>query len=355
MAKIRIAVLGCGRVFPKHFQSIMAFKERLDWVGLCDTDLKALENAIQMTGNSVPGFRDLSQMLESTKPDLVSILTPSGYHAKHAIQIARSGCNVLVEKPMALTLADADEMIRACDLAGVKLFVVKQNRFNTPVQKVRQAFEAGRFGKIHLLTVRVRWCRDQAYYDSAAWRGTWALDGGVLANQAAHHVDILQWFGGEVLSTFAMAGTYGVRIEAEDTAASVLKFRTGAIGMIEATTAVRPKNLEGSFSMIGERGSVVIGGLAMNRIDEWAFVDSSSEEIRAARGTADEIENVYGNGHVSYYRNILDCIESGGPALVDGLEGRKSLELINAIYESVETRREVQLRFVPSHCKLGIQ
>jgi len=258
-----------------------------------------------------------------------------------------------VEKPMALTLDDADAMIKACDVNGCRLFVVKQNRFNVPVVKLREAVEAGRFGKFVLGTVRVRWCRHQHYYDQDAWRGTWAMDGGVLTNQASHHVDMLQWMLGDVESVFAKASTALVNIEAEDTIIVTLKFRNGALGIIEATTAARPINLEGSISVLGAHGTVVIGGFAVNKMETWAFEEKEAGDERVLEEYSVNPPNVYGFGHQAYYEHVVDCIENEKIHLVDGLEARKSLELINAIYESVETGKEVFLRFRPRMCPLG--
>jgi predicted dehydrogenase len=244
-------------------------------------------------------------------------------------------------------------MIRACDDAGVKLFVVKQNRFNVPVVKLREALEQGRFGKLVLGTVRVRWCRTQSYYDQADWRGTWAYDGGVLTNQASHHVDMLEWMLGEVDSVFAMSTTALVDIEAEDTAVVTLKFKNGALGIIEATTAARPKDLEGSISILGEGGSVEIAGFAVNEMKTWNFAEPMAGDEDVMEKYSVNPPNVYGFGHQSYYEHVVDCIANNRQHLVDGLEGRKSLELISAIYESIETGKQVSLRFKPKHCRLG--
>jgi predicted dehydrogenase len=267
--------------------------------------------------------------------------------------LARYQKDIIVEKPMALTLDDADAMIQACDENGCRLFVVKQNRFNVPVVKLRQAVEEKRFGKLVLGTVRVRWCRHQHYYDQDAWRGTWAMDGGVLTNQASHHVDMLQWMIGDVESVFAKAATALVDIEAEDTIIVTLKFRNGALGIIEATTAARPINLEGSISVLGERGTVVIGGFAVNEMQTWAFEEKQEGDDEVLEKYSVNPPNVYGFGHQAYYEHVVECIENERRHLVDGLEARKSLELINAIYESVETGREVFLRFRPRKCPLG--
>jgi predicted dehydrogenase len=285
--------------------------------------------------------------------DVLSVLTESGRHAEHVVRLAPFGKHLVVEKPMALTLDDADRMIRACDSYGIKLFVVKQNRFNRPVRKLREALEEGRFGRLVLGTVRVRWCRDQAYYDQDAWRGTWALDGGVLSNQASHHIDLLEWMMGSVNSVYAVATTALVDIEAEDTAVALLRFANGALGVIEATTATRPVDLEGSLSIRGERGSVEIAGFAVNKIRHWNFVQPRVEDTTVLDGFSTNPPDVYGFGHREYYQHIVDCIVNNTQQLVDGLEGRKSLELITAIYESVETGKEVRLRFSPDRCRLG--
>jgi predicted dehydrogenase len=295
----------------------------------------------------------MHQMARNESIDVFVVLTESGRHAEHVIALAKYGKHVIVEKPMALTLDDADAMIEACDRAGIKLFVVKQNRFNIPVQKLRLALEEGRFGKLVLGTVRVRWCRMQSYYDQDSWRGTWALDGGVLSNQASHHVDLLEWMMGDVETVFAYGATALAKIEAEDTAVVLLRFRSGALGVIEATTAARPVDLEGSISLLGEGGAVEIGGFAVNQMKTWRFMDARPDDARVMQDYSVNPPNVYGFGHQAYYDHVVECIEHGGRQLVDGLEGRRSLELITAIYESIETRREVALRFAPRLSRLG--
>jgi predicted dehydrogenase len=285
--------------------------------------------------------------------DAVAILTESGNHARNALELAPYKKHLIIEKPMALTLDDADAMIRACDQNEIKMFVIKQNRFNVPVVKLREALEAGRFGKLVMGTVRVRWCRTQSYYNQDVWRGTWAMDGGVLSNQASHHVDLLEWMLGDVESVFAKSCTALVEIEAEDTAVVLLKFRNGALGTIEATTAARPKDLEGSISILGEKGSVVISGFAVNKMETWNFTDRLPEDENVLRDFSVNPPNVYGFGHKQYYQHVVRCLERGARQLVDGLEGRRSLELIMAVYESIETGKEVFLRFTPQKCRLG--
>jgi predicted dehydrogenase len=255
---------------------------------------------------------------------------------------------------MALTLSDADRMIAACDAAGVKLFVVKQNRFNVPVVKLRESIDCGRFGKLVMGTVRVRWCRPQTYYSQDAWRGTWALDGGVLANQASHHVDMLEWMMGDVDSVFAMSRTALVNIQTEDTAVVVLRFKSGALGVIEATTATRPKDLEGSISILGEGGAVVIGGFAVNEMLTWNFTNPLPGDDDVLKKYSVNPPNVYGFGHQAYYEHAVSSIRNNTEHLVDGKEGRKSLELISAIYESIETRKEVIMGLNKPRCRLGV-
>jgi predicted dehydrogenase len=249
--------------------------------------------------------------------------------------------------------ADAQAMIAAADAAKVELFVVKQNRFNVPVVKAREALDAGRFGKLVLGTVRVRWSRDQSYYAQDSWRGTWAQDGGVLANQASHHVDMLSWFMGDVESVHARAITALVDIEAEDTAVATLRFRNGALGVIEATNAARPRDMEGSLSILGSTGAVEIAGFAVNEIRTWQFVDETPGDADVMKLYSVNPPNVYGFGHQAYYEHVVACLERGAKPLVDGHHGRQSLELIMALYESIATGREVTLPLRVEQCRLG--
>lgn len=350
---IRFGLLGCGRIAKRHSDLLGGNHiEGARLVAVCDSDRARADAIASKFG--VAAHDNLDAMLARDDIDAVAVLTPSGMHPQHVIACARAGMHVVVEKPMALRLQDADEMIRACDEAGVKLFVVKQNRFNVPIVKAREALDAGRFGKLVLGTVRVRWCRDQTYYDQDAWRGTWAQDGGVLTNQASHHIDMLEWFFGDVVSVHARSTTALVNIETEDTAVATLKFRSGALGVIEATTAVRPADLEGSISILGEKGTVEIGGFAMNQIRHWRFVNKLPLDNDVIEKYSVNPPNVYGFGHQAYYQHVVECLADRGAALVDGLQGRKSLELISALYESIETGKEVPLRFVPRRSRLGI-
>lgn len=350
------ALVGCGRIAQKHVQILgdnQVSGGRL--VGVCDQRIERANDVAKKYG--VPAFADMHEMMRKLgdKVDVVNILTESGNHARDCITLAPYRKHIVVEKPMALTLDDADEMIEACDAQGIKLFVVKQNRWNTPVRKLREALEAGRFGKLVMGTVRVRWCRPQAYYDQDSWRGTWAYDGGVFANQASHHIDLLAWMLGEPESVFAKSRTALVDIEAEDTGVAIITFRNGAIGVIEATTATRPKDLEGSLSILGEGGTAEIGGFAVNQMKTWNFGKAEPGDETVLADFRENPPSVYGFGHHAYLNHVVSSIRNDTPSLVDGLEGRKSLALISAIYESIETGREIQLRFRPNKCRLGIR
>ncbi|WKZ13844.1 MAG: Gfo/Idh/MocA family oxidoreductase [Gammaproteobacteria bacterium] len=349
---LSFALVGCGRIARRHAELLGRCQiagARL--AAVCDVIAEKARGMGEQF--AVPWFTDFREMAEVVSPDVFVILTESGRHADHVIALASYRKHIVVEKPMALTLESADAMIRACDKFGIRLFVVKQNRFNLPVVKLREALEAGRFGKIILGTVRVRWCRRQDYYNQDKWRGTWALDGGVLTNQASHHVDLLEWMLGDVESVFAKSATALANIETEDTAVVLLKFRSGALGLIEATTATRPRDLEGSISILGEHGTVEIGGFAVNEMRTWAFDQETEDDSRVIENFSVNPPNVYGFGHQAYYEHVMDCLQNDREQLVDGLEGRRSLELISAIYESIETGREVTMRFVPRLCRLG--
>jgi len=350
---LNFALVGCGRIAKRHSELLGLNQiDNARLVSVCDIEY----SKAKVIGErfNVSSYKDFDEMMENENIDVVAVLTPSGLHANHVVSLSKYGKDIMVEKPMALTLDDADAMIEACDRNGCRLFVIKQNRFNVPVVKLRDAHQSGRFGKLVLGTVRVRWARHQSYYDQDTWRGTWAMDGGVLTNQASHHVDMLEWIMGDVESVFAHATTALVDIEAEDTAAVVLKFKSGALGIVEATTATRPKDLEGSISILGEKGNVVIGGFAVNKMQSWNFEDKQSNDDNVLKEYSVNPPNVYGFGHQAYYEHVVECVSNRGRNLVDGLQGRKSIELISAIYESIETGKEVFLRFKPKKCKLGL-
>ncbi|HUP22944.1 MAG TPA: Gfo/Idh/MocA family oxidoreductase [Thermoanaerobaculia bacterium] len=346
---IRVGIVGCGRIWPKHLAVIERI-EGLELVAICERAPERLVLAGEKC--SAARYSDYREMLDNEELDLVSILTESGSHAEIGIEAAPHVSSLVIEKPLALTLESTDALIETCDAHQTRLFVVKQNRYNPPVVRLREALDAGRFGKLVLGTVRVRWCRHQSYYDQDVWRGTWRHDGGVFANQASHHIDLLQWMMGPVESVQAYSATRLVDIETEDTGVAILRFTSGALGIIEATTATRPTDLEGSHSILGELGSVEIGGFAVNELRSWNFVDSRPEDDDVFESSVYP-PNVYGFGHQAFYEDVAECILTGKHSMLDGLAGRRTLELINAIYESAATGGEVRLHYKPRNVRLG--
>lgn len=335
----RIALVGCGRISKNHFDAIEK-SEGMQLVAVADINP---ERASEVgTHYGVPSFPSLEEMLAGVECDIVAITTPSGLHAEQGIIAARAGKHVLCEKPMAISLESADALIKACDDAGVNLFVVKQNRLNPPIQLLKRAVQKGRFGRIHTANCTVHWSRPQEYYDQAPWRGTWALDGGAFMNQASHYVDLIQWLVGPVDSVVAKTATQARRIEAEDSGAAVLQFKSGAIGILDVTMLTYPRNLEGSITILGDKGSAKIGGTAVNKVEHWLFADYDDDD-KLIEASATNPPSVYGFGHIGYYRNVVDVLR--GEALPDtnGAEGRKSLALILAIYESSRTGCSVKL------------
>jgi len=347
---IRAALIGCGRIAARHVGLLTSMPE---FALAAVSDVNADKAARVGAKAGVPSYGDFREMLAREKPDLVHILTPSGTHAAIALEALETVENVLVEKPMALSLADADAMIEKADRLGRRLCVVKQNRYNLPVVKLRDALERGRFGRLTLGAIRVRWCRRQDYYDQDAYRGTWALDGGALTNQASHHVDMLQWMFGDVAEVFAMTARQLVDIEAEDTGIAVVRFASGAVGTIEATTAARPTDIEASISVLGERGIVEIGGFALNEMKRWTFETEQEEDGDVLSTYRTNPPDVYGFGHHAYLSGVARSIARGEAPEIGGREGRKSLELIVAIYESAEGNAPVSYPFSPKLCRLG--
>jgi UDP-N-acetyl-2-amino-2-deoxyglucuronate dehydrogenase len=337
--EFRVGVVGCGRISKNHFDAIRKV-DGLTLAAVADADAERARTAGEQLG--VPWFKSLDEMLASTDLDIVTVCTPSGMHAAQGAAAARAGKHVVTEKPMAISLAQADELVKACDDAGVQLFVVKQNRLNPPIQLLKRAIDKGRFGRIYLANVTVRWQRPQEYYDAEPWRGTWEFDGGAIMNQASHYVDLIQWFVGPVESVMAKTATQARRIEAEDSGVAILKFRSGALGVIEVNVLTYPKNLEGSITILGEKGSVKVGGTAVNRIDHWVFADYDDDD-KLVDTSATAPPNVYGFGHEGYYRNVVAVLRGQAKPETDGRAGRKSLELIVGIYESAKSGREVPI------------
>jgi UDP-N-acetyl-2-amino-2-deoxyglucuronate dehydrogenase len=339
VAPVRVALVGCGRISRNHFDAI-ARVEGLALVAVCDIVGERARAAGE--AQDVPWFTSYEDMLATVDCDAVVVATPSGLHPQHGILAARAGKHVITEKPMAITLHAADQLVQACDDAGVRLFVVKQNRLNPPIQLLKRALDKGRFGRLFVANCTVRWTRPQEYYNQAPWRGTWEFDGGAFMNQASHYVDLIQWLVGPVESVVAKTATLARQIEAEDTGAAILRFRSGAIGVLEVTMLTYPKNLEGSLTLLGEKGTVRIGGTAVNRVEHWEFADYDDDD-KLVETTATNPPSVYGFGHEGYYRNVLAVLRGEARPDTDGRSGRKSLELILGIYESARTGRDVPL------------
>ena len=338
--KIRIAIVGCGRISKNHFSSFEIHDSELELVAVCDSDEQLMKKYKQQY--AVNGYQNLTEMLEKERLDVVSICTPSGIHSKQVIEVAQSGIHVITEKPMATRWEDGLNMVRACDEAYVKLFVVKQNRRNATLQLLKRAVDEKRFGRIYMVHLNVFWSRPQSYYDQAKWRGTWEFDGGALMNQASHYVDLIDWLIGPVASVQAMLSTLGRDIEVEDTGVINIRWRNGALGSMSVTMLTYPKNYEGSITILGEKGSVKVGGVAVNDIQHWEFEDERDydKEIRNANY---ETTSVYGFGHPLYYKNVIDVLRGKAECETDGREGLKSLELLIAAYLSARDGKTINL------------
>lgn len=343
---MKYALIGCGRIAVNHIKA--AVNNHLDIVAVCDPIPEAMESLLSKHGlekdTSIRRYADYKEMIEEEHPTLVGIATESGLHAEIALYCIDHGVNLIIEKPMAMSMADAEEIIRRSEEKGVKVSACHQNRFNVAVQETRKALEAGRFGKLSHGSIHVRWNRNQDYYTQAPWRGTWAQDGGCLMNQCIHGIDLLRWMMGDEVDE-----VYGVTkqqfhhyLECEDVGMAVVKFKNGAIGTIEGTTNVYPKNLEETLYLFGETGTVKIGGTSTNNIDVWNFADESEEDAQN-KGLQEATSNVYGNGHTSLYADMIDAIEHDRKPYVDAVAGRNALEMILAIYQSSATGKPVKL------------
>jgi UDP-N-acetyl-2-amino-2-deoxyglucuronate dehydrogenase len=340
---VRFALVGCGRISANHFSALGEHAGRAELVAVCDTDPARLQAAVERTG--ARGFDSLDALLASSAADIVALTTPSGLHPQQAIACAQAGRHVLSEKPMATQWDAGVAMVRACRDAGVKLFVVKQNRLNATLQLLKQAIDAKRFGRIHMVTVNVFWTRPQSYYDDAPWRGRWDLDGGAFMNQASHYVDMVDWLVGPVDNVHAYTATQLRDIEAEDSGVMSLRLRAGGLASINVSMLTYPRNLEGSITVLGERGTVRIGGVAVNRIEHWEF-DEHRPEDDTAKDASYAPTSVYGFGHPLYYANVIDTLRGQAHAQVDGYEGLRSLEVIIAAYRSARDGVRVGLPLV---------
>ena len=337
---IRFALVGCGRIAQNHFAAIQTHASRCELVDVCDIDPVALAAAVEKTG--ARGHNSLSGLLEHTTADCVILTTPSGLHPAQAIEVAAAGRHVITEKPMATRWKEGCAMVEACDKAGVRLFVVKQNRRNATLQLLKRAVEQKRFGQIYSVAINVFWTRPQAYYDSAKWRGTWEFDGGAFMNQASHYIDLLDWLIGPVESVMAYTGTLARDIEVEDSGVAAIRWRSGAMGTLNVTMLTDPQNLEGSITILGEKGTVRVGGVAVNEIQHWEFADQRPEDA-TIRQASYATTSVYGFGHPLYYDNVIQTLRGEAEPETDGREGLKSLELLIGLYLSARDGRRVAL------------
>jgi len=337
--KIRMAIVGCGRISKNHFGSIEQHQENIELVAICDTNPAVLKEHEKRY--KVPAYRSLETMLESEDLDIVTLCTPSGIHPMQTEIIASAGVHVMTEKPMATRWTDGVAMVKACDRANVRLFVVKQNRRNATLQLLKRAVQEKRFGHIRMVHLNVFWTRPQEYYDQARWRGTWELDGGAFMNQASHYVDLIDWLIGPVDSVQAMTSTTR-DIEVEDTGVLNIRWRNGALGSMAVTMLTYPKNLEGSITILGDKGSVKVGGVAVNDIQLWDFDDEKDYDKDVVNANY-ETTSVYGFGHPLYYKNVIEVLRGEAEPETDGREGLKSLELLIAAYLSARDGKTISL------------
>lgn len=343
---MKYALIGCGRIATNHVTA--AVNNNLEIVAVCDVVPEKMEAILEKHNladdKSIKRYTDYKKMLEENDLELVSIATESGKHAAIALDAIDAGVNVIIEKPMAMNMADAEEIIKRAAEKHVKVSACHQNRFNVAIQEVRKAIEGNRFGKLSHTSINVRWNRNKGYYDQAPWRGTWEEDGGCLMNQCIHGIDLLRWMmGDEVVEVYgATRQQFHDYLEAEDVGVAVVKFKNGAIGTIEGTTNVYPQNLEETLYLFGENGTVKVGGKSTNTIDVWDFKDETSEDQKN-KGLEEETSNVYGNGHTSLFADVIEAIKEDRTPYVDGVAGRNALEMVLAIYKSQKEGIPVRL------------
>ncbi len=343
---MKYALIGCGRIATNHVKAVV--NNKLEFAAVCDVVPEQMEALLAKHGlekdSSIARYTDYKKMIEEVQPELVGIATESGIHAEIALYCIDYGVNCIIEKPIAMSMEDADEIVRRSEEKHVKVAACHQNRFNIAVQEARKALEAGRFGKLSHGSIHVRWNRNQNYYDQAPWRGKWASDGGALMNQCIHGIDLLRWmFGDEVEEVYGSTRQqFHHYLEAEDVGMAVVKFKNGAIATIEGTTNVYPQNLEETLYIFGETGTVKIGGKSTNNIDVWDFADET-EKDSANKHLEEATSNVYGNGHTSLYADMIDAIKKDRKPYVDAVAGRNALEMVLAIYKSQKDGVPVKL------------
>ena len=334
-----MAIVGCGRISKNHFGSIEKHQENIELICICDINFDVLKDHEGKYG--VTGYSNMEAMLQKEELDIVSLCTPSGVHPYQTELAAKYGVHVMTEKPMATRWADGVRMVKACDEAGVRLFVVKQNRRNSTLQLLKRAVDEKRFGHIRMVHINVFWTRPQEYYDQAKWRGTWELDGGAFMNQASHYVDLIDWLIGPVDSIQAMTSTTR-DIEVEDTGVVNVRWRNGALGSMAVTMLTYPKNMEGSITILGDQGTVRVGGVAVNDIQRWEFEDEKDYD-KDVENANYETTSVYGFGHPLYYKNVVDVMRGDAEPETDGREGLKSLEVLIAAYLSARDGKTINL------------
>lgn len=343
---MKYALIGCGRIATNHVKAVI--NNKLEFVAVCDVIPEQMEALLAKhdlcDDASIKRYTDYKKLIDENELDLVGIATESGIHAEIALYCIEQNVNVIIEKPMAMSIEDADKIIKLAEEKNVKVSACHQNRFNIAVQEMRKALESGRFGKLSHGSIHVRWNRNQNYYTQAPWRGTWAQDGGALMNQCIHGIDLLRWMMGNEIDE-----VYGVTrqqfhhyLEAEDIGMAVVKFKNGAVATIEGTTNVYPQNLEETLYLFGENGTVKLGGKSTNNIDVWNFADET-EDDQANKGLEEVTSNVYGNGHTSLYADVMDAIKNDRVPYVDAYAGRNALELVLAIYKSQKEGKAVKL------------
>lgn len=343
---MKYGLIGCGRIATNHVKAVL--NNNLEFVAACDIEESQINNLLAKHGldkdKAIKYYIDYKKMIEQNKLDLVAIATESGNHAEIALYCIDHGINCIIEKPIAMSIQDADAIIRRAEENGVKVSACHQNRFNVAVQEMRKAVEAGRFGKLSHGSVHVRWNRNEGYYTQAPWRGKWASDGGALMNQCIHGIDLLRWMiGDEVEEVYGQTRRqFHDYLEAEDVGMAVVKFKNGAIATIEGTTNVYPQNLEETLYLFGEHGTVKIGGTSTNNIDVWQFADETEADHKN-KGLEEATSNVYGNGHTSLYADVIDAVKNDRRPYVDAVAGRNALELVLAIYKSQKDGKPVKL------------
>ena len=341
---MKYALIGCGRISPNHIEA--AKNNNLEFVAMCDILPETMQEKSDKFGlGTVKKYTDYKEMLKAEKPELVAIATESGKHAAIALDCIEAGCNVIIEKPIALSIADAEAIIQAGRKKGVKVCANHQNRFNKSIQYIRKALDEGRFGRLSHGAAHVRWNRGKSYYEQATWRGTWAQDGGCLMNQCIHNIDLLRWMMGDEVDE-VVAYTDQIEhdyLEAEDLGLAIVKFSNGSYGLIEGTTNVYPKNLEETLYIFGQNGTVKAGGTSDNIIEAWAFADGKDDPQCVMKTYGENPPNVYGFGHTPLYADMIDAIRTGRSPYVDGDAGKRALELVLAIYKSAYERHPVKL------------